>query len=59
MADQPKSKMDMGLEETLKKQREKEAAIEKNKELLGSGTARLTAETIIKRKKDYEDAMKE
>lgn len=55
MADQPKSKMDVGMEEVLKKQKE----AEENKKLLGTGTARQVAEAIIKRKKDLADAMKE
>jgi hypothetical protein len=57
MADQPKSKMDVGMEEVLKKQ--KEAEDEKNKNLLGTGMARGVAEMMIKHKKDMDDAMKE
>jgi hypothetical protein len=57
MADQPKSKMDMGMEEVLKKQKEKEADDEKKKNSLGSGMASGVAEMMIKRKKAMEAAM--
>lgn len=59
MADQPKSKMDVGMQEALRKQKEKENKDEELKKLVGTGTARQAAEAIIKRKKDLAEAMKE
>lgn len=57
MADQPKSKMDVGMEEALRKQ--KEAEDEKNKNKLGTGAASQVAEAIIKRKKAMAEALGE
>jgi hypothetical protein len=57
MADQPKSKMDVGMQEVLKKQ--KEAEDEKLKNSLGTGMASQAAAAIIKRKKDLAETMKE
>jgi myosin-crossreactive antigen len=59
MADQPKSKMDVGMQEVLKKQKEKEAEDEKLKNSLGTGMASQAAAAIIKRKKDLAETMKE